>query len=589
MKIDSPFLHTLLVLTLATLLVVMSYFNGDYTSIGARLISNSLNQTSSIANVHIYVEHASCADLVVDLGVGDPSIPEWSSRIWNREARGEDYLNLTVDLQETVFQHLPPSKDSRWFLKVFDTIIGNIGQILEFVIVYQGQAFASSCVPVAIYDLQTSYSYIPGVPVELAISRRVSIRAVQENTSIQSELLSEVLWAGYGFSSRERTVPNIGGDYPVIIYVRNYSGVYRYDPLRQSLDLWREGRYAWWNSPVELFLALDLNKSTDFYLGVEEVGCVVQNIYLKANTLGLGTVSVGAAESWNVHETLGLPSNEYILFDMPLGYPESFSSYNFTCVDPPESPELPQIRQSSVLLDYALENRESSHDFSMNTLTSQEISQILWSAYGYSYLKDLANDIQHRTVPSAMARYPLTIYFANASGIYEYLPSSHSISLRVEGDNRTGIGDAAGQSWVASAPASLIIVWDSTELEYKNWAYTEVGCVVQNVYLESFAWGLVTDCANVINEEYMKAVLGIGSSDQPNLHPVTVITVGHPLVRGDINNDGIVDIYDAILLAAAFDSTPSSPKWNPEADINNDNSVDIFDAIILASNFGRTT
>jgi hypothetical protein len=58
-------------------------------------------------------------------------------------------------------------------------------------------------------------------------------------------------------------------------------------------------------------------------------------------------------------------------------------------------------------------------------------------------------------------------------------------------------------------------------------------------------------------------------------------------VPGDLNGDGTVDIYDAILLAAAYGSTPGTPNWNPNADINGDGIVDIYDAIILAGNFGQ--
>jgi hypothetical protein len=60
-----------------------------------------------------------------------------------------------------------------------------------------------------------------------------------------------------------------------------------------------------------------------------------------------------------------------------------------------------------------------------------------------------------------------------------------------------------------------------------------------------------------------------------------------PLLLGDINDDGIVDIYDAILLAVAFGSEPSADNWNPNADINGDEIVDIYDAIILAIHFGE--
>jgi len=68
-----------------------------------------------------------------------------------------------------------------------------------------------------------------------------------------------------------------------------------------------------------------------------------------------------------------------------------------------------------------------------------------------------------------------------------------------------------------------------------------------------------------------------------------LVRVQETRLTGDLNGDGSVDIYDAILLARAYGSTPSSPNWNADADINKDNTVDIFDAILLAVNFGRKT
>jgi hypothetical protein len=57
---------------------------------------------------------------------------------------------------------------------------------------------------------------------------------------------------------------------------------------------------------------------------------------------------------------------------------------------------------------------------------------------------------------------------------------------------------------------------------------------------------------------------------------------------GDINNDGIVDVLDAIALATAYHARKGDPNWNPTADLNNDGVIDIFDAIILANNFGKS-
>lgn len=57
-------------------------------------------------------------------------------------------------------------------------------------------------------------------------------------------------------------------------------------------------------------------------------------------------------------------------------------------------------------------------------------------------------------------------------------------------------------------------------------------------------------------------------------------------ILGDINGDGVVDIYDALALASAFGSTPRDSNWNPNADLNNDGVVDGYDSIILAQTMG---
>jgi len=56
-------------------------------------------------------------------------------------------------------------------------------------------------------------------------------------------------------------------------------------------------------------------------------------------------------------------------------------------------------------------------------------------------------------------------------------------------------------------------------------------------------------------------------------------------LSGDVKGDGIVDIFDAILLASIFGTSPSSSKWNAYADLNDDGFIDIWDAIILTGDF----
>ncbi len=57
------------------------------------------------------------------------------------------------------------------------------------------------------------------------------------------------------------------------------------------------------------------------------------------------------------------------------------------------------------------------------------------------------------------------------------------------------------------------------------------------------------------------------------------------LLGGDCNGDGIVDVFDMVVVGMAYEATPASPHWNPAADINGDNVVDIMDLVIIGTNF----
>ena len=64
-------------------------------------------------------------------------------------------------------------------------------------------------------------------------------------------------------------------------------------------------------------------------------------------------------------------------------------------------------------------------------------------------------------------------------------------------------------------------------------------------------------------------------------------TVYFTLYPGDINGDGVVNVFDLQRLAWAFNSYPTHPDWNENADLNCDNKVNVFDLQLLAWNFGN--
>jgi len=74
----------------------------------------------------------------------------------------------------------------------------------------------------------------------------------------------------------------------------------------------------------------------------------------------------------------------------------------------------------------------------------------------------------------------------------------------------------------------------------------------------------------------------------------------HPLLRpvmsklvGDVNYDGDVDIFDIVMVGAAYDSKPGDPNWNIYANLIEtdweivlDWEINIFDVVLAASNYG---
>jgi hypothetical protein len=74
---------------------------------------------------------------------------------------------------------------------------------------------------------------------------------------------------------------------------------------------------------------------------------------------------------------------------------------------------------------------------------------------------------------------------------------------------------------------------------------------------------------------------------------INYATVGGTLktklpMLGDVNRDGTVDIYDVTTICMAYDSTPTSPNWNPNADLAPPYGlIDIYDVCTVLINYGK--
>lgn len=152
--------------------------------------------------------------------------------------------------------------------------------------------------------------------------------------------------------------------------------------------------------------------------------------------------------------------------------------------------------------------RQSHREFAQKNLSLRHLSDILWVANGIN-----RSDVNKRTVPSAMAMYPIKTYAVLENGIYYYEPFRHQLEPVVEGDYR----ELAGlQPFVTTAPLNLIFIADYNVYNGERpvpedkriyLASLDAAHSNQNVYLYCASEGLKTvERAGAKEEELLKVL-----------------------------------------------------------------------------------
>jgi nitroreductase len=382
------------------------------------------------------------------------------------------------------------------------------------------------------------YSLPPPLTVDMVleetISRRMSVRSFLTD-AVTNEELSTILWAAYGFNDNgERNIFSPDGTFSTIIYVIRNDATYKYVPSNHSLSLYVSGNYlhlGQYTSPIKFGLVWDMNISSNETKAMAEIGMIGQNIYFDANALNLGVVTTGMYVD-DLYQ-LGLPANEKPAIIMPLGHPST--SYDFT-YNPPPASNLPLITNNSKSLADALNDRTYAETWYDIPLSIREQSQLLWASYGTSYLYDNLNNKRHRTLPSAIGYYPYKIFAVNHSGVYEYLPNTHSSTDVVFGDRRILVNSSieSGSIIVPSSPFILIPCLDINigVPQYQSFWYYEVGAILHNILIEATALNLSANAIyNISDISGLRSALGISS--QTNLIPLAVIPAGNACLNKD--------------------------------------------------------
>lgn len=171
-------------------------------------------------------------------------------------------------------------------------------------------------------------------------------------------------------------------------------------------------------------------------------------------------------------------------------------------------------KQGGKPLMSVLKNRKSDREFTAENLSVKHLSEILWAANG----KNRENG--KRTVPSAMALYPIQVYAVMANGIYFYNPHKHVLEPVVKGDFRKLAGL---QDYVYTAPLNIVYIADYKAYEGKRpiepekrlWlASIDAGHCSQNVYLYCASEGLKCVVRAGAKEKELLETLGLDSKHQ---------------------------------------------------------------------------
>ena len=189
----------------------------------------------------------------------------------------------------------------------------------------------------------------------------------------------------------------------------------------------------------------------------------------------------------------------------------------------------PPNTDGELSVESALENRRSQRDFRDKALSVDQLSQLLWAAYGITSPRPDTPGLRGglRTAPSAGALYPLEVYaiVGNVDGIepgaYKYISEEHKIVMAASGDVRDSLADAAfSQSMVSEAPAAIFYsaIFSRTTERYgergRHFVYIELGHSAQNVYLQAEALKLGT-CAIGTVTESVKEILNLPEDEDP--------------------------------------------------------------------------
>jgi SagB-type dehydrogenase family enzyme len=181
----------------------------------------------------------------------------------------------------------------------------------------------------------------------------------------------------------------------------------------------------------------------------------------------------------------------------------------------------PQLDKGRPLMQ-ALKDRKSSRVFDSRPLSRQDLSNLLWAAFGIN-----RPEKDGRTAPSAMDMQEIDVYVSLADGLYLYDAKNNGLKKIHAQDIRELTGK---QPYVKDAPLNVVLVADfsrvkkSGQADAKQYAAADAAFISQNIYLYCASEGLATVVRGFID----KPALATAMQLKPQQEIIFAQTVGFP-------------------------------------------------------------
>lgn len=177
-------------------------------------------------------------------------------------------------------------------------------------------------------------------------------------------------------------------------------------------------------------------------------------------------------------------------------------------------------------LTEALSKRRSCSAYTEQPLTSEQVSQLCWSAQGITEpTKGL------RTAPSAMTLYCIHVYIVDSAGVHEYLAKEHAMKTLRSDNLVAGLQALVPKpANMGGAPAAMVLAMELAPLEARvgaraeRFAAMEAAHIAQNVLLQATALGLGSIPVGGFDEAKVTELLRLPEG----IRPVYILPLGHP-------------------------------------------------------------